>query len=223
MLAMAGGTIFWDVDTQADFMLPSGALSVPRAETIRPNLGRLTAAARARRLTIVHTADDHDRHDAEIADNPDFVETFPAHCLRGTPGAARLPETAAPAGALDIPPDGSGVDVTAAAGAAEIVLRKNRFDAFSNPAAAPLLRALAPDQVVIYGVALEVCDRYAVEGMLALDAGFEIVVVEDAVAALDPARGAGLLDDWRKQGVRVVTTDDILDELSPGGSGVSPG
>jgi nicotinamidase/pyrazinamidase len=223
MLAMAGGTIFWDVDTQADFMFPDGALPVPGAEAIRPNLGRLTAAARAQRLTIVHTADDHDRHDPEIADAPDFVDTFPAHCLRGTPGAARLPETSAPAGALDIPPDGRGFEVTAAAGAAEIVLRKNRFDAFSNPAAVPLLRALAPDRVVVYGVALEVCDRYAVEGMLAQGGGFEIVVVEDAVAALDPDRGAGLLDDWRTRGVRVVTTDELLAELRPAGSGVFPG
>ena len=68
---------------------------VPDAERLRPNLGRLTETARAQRITIVHTADDHDPHDPEIADDPDFVETFPAHCLRGTPGADRLPETAA--------------------------------------------------------------------------------------------------------------------------------
>ena len=62
-------------------------------------------------------------------------------------------------------------------------------------------------------MAVEVCDRYAVEGMLALDPAFEIVVVEDAVAALDPARGAELLDDWRKRGVRLVSTDQILAEI----------
>jgi nicotinamidase/pyrazinamidase len=74
-----GRTVFWDVDTQVDFMLPSGSLPVPGAEALLPNLGRLTAAARAAGITIVHTADDHDRHDPEIADDPDFVETFPAH------------------------------------------------------------------------------------------------------------------------------------------------
>ena len=213
---MAGRTVFWDVDTQADFMLADGALPVPGAEALRPNLARLTGAARAAGLTIVHTADDHEPHDPEIAAAPDFVETFPAHCLRGTPGAARVAETAA-AGAADIPPDGTGVDVAAvAATAGEIVLRKNRFDAFSNLATAPLLRALAPDRVVVYGVALEVCDRYAVEGMLGLGAGFEIVVVEDAVAALDPTRGAELLDEWRQRGVRIASTDEVLAELSAG-------
>jgi nicotinamidase/pyrazinamidase len=219
---MSGGTLFWDVDTQVDFMLPSGSLAVPGAESIRPNLGRLTAAARAAGIPIVHTADDHDRHDPEISDEPDFVDTFPPHCLRGTRGAERLPETAPATDAVDIPPDSAGVDLAAAAAAGEIVLRKNRFDAFSNPAAAPLLRALAPDRVVVYGVALEVCDRYAVEGMLALDAGFEIVLVEDAVAALDPAKAAELLGDWRARGVRVASTGEVLGELGARGPGVFP-
>lgn len=205
-----GGTILWDVDTQVDFMLPTGSLPVPGAEALRPNLARLTGAARAAGITIVHTADDHDPHDPEIADIPDFVETFPAHCLRGTPGALRLAETIPGPDAADIPPDGVGVDVATLAASAEIVLRKNRFDAFSNPAAGPLLAALSPDRVVVYGVALEVCDRYAVEGMLGLDAGFEIVVVEDAVAALDPARGAELLEEWKRRGVRVASTDEVV-------------
>jgi nicotinamidase/pyrazinamidase len=218
---MSGRTVFWDVDTQVDFMLPSGSLPVPGAPGLLPNLGRLTAAARAAGVTIVHTADDHERHDPEFGDDPDFVDTFPPHCLRGTPGAERLSETAAAPGAVDIPPDGAGIDLGTVAAAAEVVLRKNRFDAFSNPAAGPLLRALAPEKIVVYGVALEVCDRYAVEGMLALDPRFEIVVVEDAVAALDPVRGASLLDDWRRRGVRVISTDQVLMEI-PGGSGVWP-
>jgi nicotinamidase/pyrazinamidase len=210
---MPGGTVFWDVDTQADFMLPRGALAVPGATRLLPNLGRLTAGAREAGITIIHTADDHRPDDPEIAARPDYVETFPPHCLRGTPGAERLAETAAGPGALDIPPDGDGVDAAIAAGAAEIVLRKNRFDAFSNPLTAPLLRALAPDRVVVYGVALEVCDRYAVEGLLAQDAGFEIVLVEDAVAALDPGRAGGLVAEWRERGVRVATTDEVLHDM----------
>jgi len=210
---MPGGTIFWDVDTQVDFMLPSGRLPVPGAEAILPNLGRLTEAARAAGVTIVHTTDDHDSADPEISAEPDFVETFPAHCLRGTGGARRMPQTEPAPGAADIPPDGAGIEVAALSAAGEVVLRKNRFDAFSNPATEPLLRALAPDRIVVYGVALEVCDRYAVEGMLALEGGFEIVVVADAVAALDPARGAELLEEWKKRGVRVASTDDVLAEL----------
>ena len=208
---MTGQTLFWDVDTQLDFMSPGGSLPVPGAGALRPYLARLTAGARAAGLTIVHTADDHELSDPEIAETgADFVDTFPPHCLRHTPGATRVPETAAAGDAVEIPWDGAGYDETAVAAASELVLHKKRFDAFSNPAAARILRTLQPERVVVYGVALDVCDRYAVEGMLALDAGFEIVVVEDAVAAIDKARGEELLAEWAQRGVRVTTTDEVL-------------
>jgi nicotinamidase/pyrazinamidase len=211
---MTGQTLFWDVDTQVDFMAPEGLLPVPGAEALRPNLARLTAGARAARLTIVHTADDHELSDAEIAETgADFVDTFPPHCLRHTSGAARVPETTAAGDAVEIPWDGAGYDEAAVAGASEVVLHKKRFDAFSNPATARLLRTLRPERVVVYGVALDVCNRYAVEGMLALEDRFEIVVVEDAVAAIDKARGDELLAEWAARGVRVATTDEVLAEI----------
>ena len=46
--------ILWEVDTQADFMLPGGKLYVPGAEKLLPNIRRLTDAARqGRRLSGV--------------------------------------------------------------------------------------------------------------------------------------------------------------------------
>ena len=211
---MKGRTLFWDVDTQVDFMSPEGRLPVPGADALRPNLARLTAGARAAGVTIVHTADDHELSDPEIAEaGADFVDTFPPHCLRHTPGAGRVPETAAAEGAYDIAWDGAGYDEAAVAAASEVVLHKKRFDAFSNPATPRLLATLDPARVIVYGVALDVCDRYAVEGMLALGAGFQIVVVEDAVAALDKARGDELLAAWAGRGVRVATTDEVLAEV----------
>jgi len=41
----------------------------------------------------VASADDHELTDPEISDEPDFEYTYPPHCLRGTPGAERVPET----------------------------------------------------------------------------------------------------------------------------------
>jgi nicotinamidase/pyrazinamidase len=208
---VAPRTVFWDVDTQLDFMLPSGTLHVPGAEELLPNLGRLTAAARALRIPVVHTADDHELADPEIAeDGADFVDTFPPHCLRGTAGVERVTETRPGLEVVEVAWDGTGLDLEAVRAAPEILVHKKRFDVFSNPATGPVLAALAPERVVVYGVALDVCDRYAVEGMLALGPPFEIVVVEDAVAAIDPARGAELLDGWRRRGVQVAPTAGVL-------------
>ena len=80
--------IFWDVDTQADFMLPGGKLYVPGAENLLPNLNLLTDAARRNEVFLVSDACVHGPDDEEF-------KRFPPHCVRGTPGAAIVPETVA--------------------------------------------------------------------------------------------------------------------------------
>ena len=91
---VASHLIFWDVDTQHDFMDASGKLYVPDAESIKPNLKRLTDYAHERGIRIIATADDHEPGHRELSSTPDFRETFPEHCMRGTPGAAKIAETA---------------------------------------------------------------------------------------------------------------------------------
>src|SRR3989441_12785105 len=86
--------IFWDVDTQYDFMKADGKLFVPDADHIIGNLKRLTDYAHAHGIRIVASADDHVAGHPEISDTPDWKTTFPPHCMRGTPGQKRIPETA---------------------------------------------------------------------------------------------------------------------------------
>jgi nicotinamidase-related amidase len=87
---------------------------------------------------------------------------------------------------------------------------KHWFDVFSNPNLLPALDALRPDRIVLYGVALDVCDKYAVEGLLRERPAISLTVVTDAVRAIDPAAGAALLEDWRGRGVRLATAAEIL-------------
>ena len=85
--------ILWDVDTQVDFMEPSGKLYVPDAKEIAPALEQLVDAARSAGVVHVASADDHELTDPEISDSPDLRNTYPPHCLRGTRGAERILET----------------------------------------------------------------------------------------------------------------------------------
>jgi nicotinamidase/pyrazinamidase len=87
------GVVLWDVDTQVDFMLPEGKLYVPGAEETAPAMARLVAVARAAGIPHVASADDHELTDPEISETPDFRTTYPPHCLRGTHGARKVPET----------------------------------------------------------------------------------------------------------------------------------
>ncbi|MGC1933565.1 MAG: hypothetical protein WA681_00995, partial [Candidatus Acidiferrales bacterium] len=67
--------IFWEVDTQADFMLPGGKLYVLGAEKRVPNMKRLVDAARAGKVFLVSSTDQHAPGDPEFA-------RFPPHCVR---------------------------------------------------------------------------------------------------------------------------------------------
>jgi nicotinamidase/pyrazinamidase len=206
------GILFWDVDTQVDFMDPSGALYVPGAETIVANLETLTLHARRSGIDRAGSVDHHAPDDPEFSDRPDFRETYPPHCVAGTPGAAKIAATA-PQNPLWVPSNPVPAPALAAQvrnHRGEVFLQKQRFDVFSNPNSCTVLRAYDPSRIVVYGVALDVCARYAVEGFLTLGR-LEVWLVEDAAKAIRAETAPGLLEEWRRRGVRIARTDEVLE------------
>lgn len=206
--------IFWDVDTQYDFMRADGRLYVPGSEEIIPTVRALTDFAHAHGITIVASADDHVPGHRELSDTPDWRETFPPHCMRGTPGQRKIAETALrdPLVIEPEPQDGAAFLARVRAHRGDFLLHKHWFDVFTNANVLPLLDALAPELVVLYGVALDVCDRYAIEGLLAHRVGATLWLVTDAARAIDAGAAEGLLADWAARGVRLVTAREILEE-----------
>src|SRR3954462_11203745 len=199
--------ILWDVDTQVDFMLPGGKLYVAGAEQTIPAMARLVPGARAAGLVHIASADDHELTDPEISDEPDFVTTYPPHCLRGTRGARKIPETdqedPVPL-ALEPVPDRY-------LEGREFLLLKKSFDVFTNPHTERLLERLDPDEIVVFGVATDVCDDAAIRGFL--DRGLRVRFVEDAARGLDDARVTACTSAWRDAGVTFSTADEVISHL----------
>lgn len=203
-------TVFWDVDTQVDFISPDGKLYVDGSEEIRDNLARLTTFAREAGR-IVASVDYHTETDPEISDQPDFIDTFPPHCLIDSPGQLKIEETT-PADPFWVDPDPIPQDVLRSQldeHTGDIIFRKRRFDVFTNPNIDIVLDLLAPDKIVLYGVALDVCNRFAIDGLLEREVA-PISLVLDATRAIDPARGDELVDAWQSRGVAVVSTADVV-------------
>jgi nicotinamidase/pyrazinamidase len=199
--------ILWDVDTQVDFMLPHGKLYVPGAEETVPAMKRLVDATRAAGIVHVASADDHELTDEEISEQPDFGETYPPHCLRGTPGARKVPETEQED---PVPLTLEPVPERYLAGR-EFLLLKKSFDVFTNPNTDPLLERLDPDEIVVFGVATDVCDDAAIRGFL--QRGLKVRFVEDAARGLDEGRTAACLAAWRQAGVEFTTADEVIRKL----------
>ncbi|NOT09397.1 MAG: cysteine hydrolase family protein [Gemmatimonadales bacterium] len=205
-------TLFWDVDTQHDFMRADGKLYVPASEEIIPVLGRLTQYAHDRGIRILASADDHVPGHRELSTAPDWRETFPEHCMRGTPGQRKIPETALrnPMVIEPEPLDPAALARRVAAHDGDILFHKHWFDVFTNPNVLPVVDALAPTRIVLYGVALDVCDKYAIEGLLRHRPEIPLSLVTDATRAIHADRSKALLDDWRRRGVHLTQSEEVL-------------
>jgi nicotinamidase/pyrazinamidase len=197
--------IAWNVDTQYDFMSPSGKLYVKGAEEIEPNLEKLTKYFRNNGITIVNTADCHDAESEEISGEPDYVNTFGEHCMRKTAGAEYIPATK-PIDPYIIDWKDKTVNLEKLLASKEIVLLKDKFDVFQGtPHADEVLHALAPNSVIVYGVASNVCVDYAVKGLLIR--GMQVYVVEDAIKGLPNMLSP--VENWKQMDVKIIHTDEL--------------
>ena len=206
------GTILWDVDTQVDFVEPGGKLYVEGAEETKPAMARLVGAARAAGLVHVASADDHELSDPEISEAPDFESTWPPHCLRGTRGAEKIPETQQ-LDPLPLPlvPLPVAILRRLLEGGREVLVPKKHFDPFTNPNLEAVLDVFDPDEILLFGVATDVCDDAAVRALLRR--GRRVTFVEDAARGVDESRVVACLAAWREAGVGFTTAEEAVAQL----------
>ncbi len=197
--------IFWEVDVQADFILPGGKLYVPAAEKLLPNIRKLTDAARRGEVFLVSHGCFHPAND------PEFKQ-FPPHCLKGTAGAEFVPEALAEKFVrvendvnAKLPEDLSKYQ--------QIILEKQTLDIFESRHADELVERLGKAaEFVVFGVVTEYCVSLAVKGLLKRKR--QVAVVRDAIETLAPEVGNKTLAELQSLGARLVTTDAILEKVA---------
>jgi nicotinamidase/pyrazinamidase len=193
--------VFFDVDTQLDFLYPGGALYVPGAEEIVATLGKLTAHAAANGTLVISSVDAHSE------DDPEF-RVWKPHCVAGTAGQQKAANTLlSPAVVLRNEPDAFQNARDKLSGAAQIVVEKQHVDVFTNPNLLPLLDWTKADEFVVYGVVSEVCVRHAAYGLL--DSGKRVTIVEDAIKSLNPDEEREMLAVLQAKGA-VITRSNSL-------------
>lgn len=203
-------TIFWDVDTQYDFMEPEGRLYVPGAPDILHNVSRLRALALGRGYPLIASTDWHSMEDAEIDPHPDYEKTYPPHCMAGTPGAERVGFMGhVPIDYIDsesLP--ATGLKQLAQKRPLHIVLRKQALDVFTNPNTRPLLDTLDPEVILIFGVALDICVKHTLTG-LQRTTDARLVLVADAVKGMGTVPDDVLLDEFESEGIIISRLSDL--------------
>jgi nicotinamidase/pyrazinamidase len=196
--------VFWEVDTQADFMLPGGKLYVPGAERLLPNIRRLTDAARQGRVFLVSHGCFHSQDDAEFT-------TFPPHCIKGTLGSAYIPE-ALTGKVVTVPNEPTSALPADLAQYQQILLEKQTLDIFESRHADELVKRFGKNaEFVVFGVVTEYCVRLAAKGLL--DRGRRVSVVKDAIETLKPEDGARTMAELKALGAKFISTDQALELL----------
>src|SRR5580693_401704 len=113
-------TAYFDIDTQIDFVDPAGALYGPGSERVIPAVAELNRHAGEHGIPLISTMCAHP------VDSQEF-KVWPPHCIIGTPGQKKSPQT------------------LLADPAKQIIVEKDDIDLFSNPSMLPLLATLRID------------------------------------------------------------------------------
>ena len=197
--------IFWEVDPQADFMLPEGKLYVPGAEKLLPNIRRLTDAARQGRVFLVSHGCFH------TPDDPEF-KIFPPHCVQGTAGSDFVPEALTDK-VVRTPNDAHAKLPSDLSAYQQILLEKQTLNIFESLHADALVHRLGNRaEFLVFGVVTEYCVGFAAKGLL--QRGRRVAVVRDAIATLKPEDGDKTIAELQQLGARIITVDGALSAIS---------
>jgi nicotinamidase/pyrazinamidase len=191
-------TVFFDIDTQIDFLYPAGALYVPGAEGIVDKVAALNRYAASKGILVVSTMDAHAENDPEFG-------SWPPHCVAGT-----APQRKAEATLLDrrvTIPNAAG-ELPDLDGVQQVLMEKQSVDCFTCLNLPALLRKLAPERCVVYGVVAEVCVKNAAMGLLRL--GLRVEIVTDAVRSLQDAERDRFLADFTAAGGKLTSAAKVL-------------
>jgi nicotinamidase/pyrazinamidase len=189
--------VFFDIDTQIDFLLPAGSLYVPGAERLIPALARLNRHAAAHGFALVSSMCAH------AEDDPEFRQ-WPAHCVVGTAGQLKPAETLLEKRAVV----GVATGDYPVEGVQQILFEKNQLDITTSPNFQPLLQRLDAGRYVVYGVVTEYCVRFAALALLAT--GKPVSLVTDAIETLHAEQSNKTLAEFTSRGGRLTTVAKVV-------------
>lgn len=172
--------LFFDVDTQYDFINPKGKLYAKGAEKTIPNLKKLTEFADNKGIVILSTVDTHTRNDPEFKD-------FPPHCVAGTNGQRKIKQTIAKK-------------------TRQMIIKKNTIEIFTG--LEPKKQVKDFDIAYVYGIATDYCVKTACLGLV--KHGLKTYLITDAIKEISKKAGTAALKLLKRKGVIFLKTKGVI-------------
>ena len=215
------------VDAQCGFMPANenetsrkpgfGELGVTGGDRIIPNINTLTRLLGERGVFIATTQDWHPLETAHFSKTPNFINTWPVHCVANTPGAALHPD-------LDVAKDPTLAE-RFIKGDTACTSPENDTSYSGALAYNPTSLATLPDRlrerqhtdIYVAGLALGDGDHHK----LCVDStaydlqtqGFNVSLITDATEAVVPENQAACFLNLGRQGIRLMTTAQVIEEI----------
>ncbi|MFD1815553.1 isochorismatase family protein [Rhodococcus gannanensis] len=201
---MTGKRALVIVDVQNDFC-EGGSLAVSGGAAVAEAITEYLASPhRPRYAAIVATADRHIDPGPHFSEKPDFVDSWPPHCVVGTPGT-------------DFHPDLDLSSVQAVFGKGAFAAAYSGFEGASEDGdtLSDWLQDHGIDAVDVVGIATDHCVRAT--AMDAVREGFDTRVLLDYTAAVSPDTVRTALGAMQDVGVTLVGTSAVPMPRRPAG------
>lgn len=198
------------VDIQRDFC-HGGALAVKNGDEIIGIVNQLIQDALSKGRLVILTKDWHEKE--FVPTNPHFnsEKAWPLHCISGTTGAKLHPGLKLPAVTFLVHKGMKSHGYSGFETNDVRVLLRNGSEMFQNLDA--LLKFWGINKIYVAGLATEYCDKATC--LDAIKLGYGVVLIEDACRAVNyvtPDDGKNAIEDMRQAGVKIVTSQEVLND-----------
>ena len=184
------------IDVQNDFT-EGGSLGVAGGAAVAAGISRLLQRHPNRYDHVFASRDWHDADNdngGHISEHPDYVATWPPHCIAGTPGAEYHPDL-----------DTSAVDVHVKKGQGRPAYSIFEGTTGDDETVADALDRLGVTEVDVAGIATDYCVRAS--ALDAVAAGRTVRVLADLAAGVAADTSAAALVELEAAGADIVAED----------------
>ena len=189
-----------DIDTQKDFLLPTGCARVRNQAEVLAKIRRIMTWARRENVPVISTVEVYPNNNGCSEIN---------YCLDGTDGQRKVPCTLLREHVSFPADDKNALPADILLAYKQVILHKRCIDPFDEPRIERLLSEVQADEFVLIGAGTEDAVRATAIGLL--QRGKKVRIIVDALGSHNIKEAKFALRKMKAKGAKLIMTRDVAD------------